>query len=318
MASIDSAQISTKLQSAEGAALLARRWIDDVMGQRLDALLVPAHAAAALMEILQGLAASDSAQAFAVERAEAICARFEKEARALGEVLPEPLGATALAFARRPHPVHRQLALRVLDREPVRELIRALLLDALVDFGKRLASPVSGSRMGKGLGALGSLAGAVGAGVLGAVGGELEKGVERKAAEFADAGLSRILQRIVEKASDPRQAKEQAELRAALVAGVLEVPVQELIAEVRRSDPRAVTAEARRALAHYVARPEARSELEAELAWAVAPFAQEALGAFLERLGIREAITRSLQPLLIARIQAFDWAELFEALRSIP
>jgi hypothetical protein len=318
MASLDAAAISTKLKSAPGAELLAQRWINDVMAQRLDALFVPAHAASALMEVLKGLAASDSAEALMVERAEAICARFEKEGRALSEVLPAPLADTVLTFAARPHPVQRQLVLRVLDREPVRELIRALLLDALIDFGKRLASPVSGSRMGKGLGALGSLAGAVGAGVLGAVGGEFEKGVERKAAEFADAGLSRILQRIVEKASDPRQAREQAELRAALVEGVLEVPVQELIAEVRRSDPRAVAAEARRALQHYTARPEVASELEAELTLALAPFAQETLGAFLERLGIRDPISKSLQPLLVARIQAFDWDGMLGSLAALP
>lgn len=318
MASLDAARIPEKLRSPEGAALLAQRWLDDVLARPVGALFLPAEAARALLEVLTGLAASDGAERFAVERAEALCARYAQEPRPLGEVLPEPWGETALLFARRPHPVHRQLALRVLDREPVRELIRALLLDALVDFGKRLAAPVSASRVGKGLGALGSLAGAVGAGVLGAVGGELEKGVERKAAEFADAGLSRILQRIVEKASDPRQAREQAELRAALVEGVLEVPVRELVDEVRRSDPKALAAEARRALRAYVGRSDAGAELEHALQQVLAPVEQEALGEFLERLGLRAPVVHALRPLLVARIQAFDWTGLLDALAALP
>lgn len=307
--------VAARLRTPEGAALLADRWIAQLFDSRVDFLIVPADAARTLHEALSGFAASEHAEALLVERAEAVCKRFEHEGASLGELLPAPLAEAALRLARRPHQPHREVVLAIVDREPVRQLVRALLLDALVEFGRKLASPISGSRVGKGLGALGSLAGAVGAGVLGAVGGELEKQVERKASEFADSALSKVLQNLVEMVTDPRKAREQGEFRAAIVEGALDVPARLLVAEWRRADPRALAGEVRRLVREFTQREDARALLQAELEHALRPLGTRTVREELEALGLRELAERAVRELLVKQIVAFDWAAAFEALR---
>lgn len=308
--------LAAKLARPEGATALADRWLADLFDSRVDLLIPPAAAARAIHEALSALAASDGAEALLVQRAEAVLDRYQGLADSLGERMPEPLAQAAVRFAKRPHQPHRELVLKVLDREPVRQLIRVLLMDALVEFGRKLAAPISGSRVGKGLGALGSLAGAVGAGVLGAVGGELEKQVERKASEFADSALSRVLQNLVEMISDPRRASEQGELRAALVEGALEIPVKQLVAEARRANPRALAAELRGLVQQLAQRPDAERELKEALERALEPVQGRTVREELQALGLLELAERTGRELLVPRIQAFDWAGAFEAIRE--
>jgi len=309
--------LAAKLKSAEGAALLAKRWTEDLFARPVGELVDAKAAARTVHESLTAVAESESAQKHLLARVEEVAARYEKEKRPLRDLMAPAFPAAALRLARRPHQPHRQLVLRVLDREPVRQLIRMLLLEALVDFGRRISAPISSSRVGKGLGALGSLAGAVGAGVLGAVGGELEKQVEKRAAEFADGALSKVLSRIVDLVTDPRHGSEQAELRATIAEGLLEVPAQELVAELRKMNPETLVAELRRATREFAAWPQARAELERELEFALAPHAKVKLGDLLDELGIRTPVERALNEVLAERARAFDWSALFHELESI-
>ncbi|MBS2029240.1 MAG: hypothetical protein JST54_15160 [Deltaproteobacteria bacterium] len=309
--------LAAKLHTAEGAALLAQRWTEDLLSRPVGELVDAKEAARAIHESLAAVAESESAQKHLLTRVELLAARFEKEKRPLKELVAPAFPAAALRLARRPHQPHRQLVLRMLDREPVRQLIRMLLLEALVDFGRRISAPISSSRVGKGLGALGSLAGAVGAGVLGAVGGELEKQVEKRAAEFADSALSKVLGRMVDLVTDPKHAAEQAELRATIAEGLLEVPAQELVVELRKANPETLLAELRRATREFAEWPQARAELERELSLALAPNDKVKLGALLDELGIRAPIERALNDVLAQRVRAFEWAALFAELEAL-
>jgi len=306
--------LAARLSSPAGAQKFAERWLASILECPVGELVQPEAVARTLHELLAGLANGAGTEAHLLARAEALCARFEAEALPLGRALPAPVPEAALRLARRQHQPHRQVVLRVIDREPVRQLIRVLLVEALVEFGKKLAAPISGSRVGKGLGALGSIAGAVGSSVFGAVGVDVEKQLERRAAEFADGALSKVLNRVVDLASDPRRGAEQAELRAAIAEGALEVPVRDWVAELRKADPKSLVAEVRGSLRAFVERPEALAELEREARFWLEPVAVQPLAAVLDELGVRAAVERAALEQLAARAQQLDWAALFAAL----
>ena len=60
-------------------------------------------------------------------------------------------GAPLREMLERPFSPDRKLVLTVIDREPTRELVRQLLLDAVLEFGRRASAPVAGMARGPGL-----------------------------------------------------------------------------------------------------------------------------------------------------------------------
>jgi hypothetical protein len=306
------ARLLARLRDGSAADRLVDRWVVDLLARPLAELIPPTQVAALAARLLAGAAASDAFGRRVEKQVEEGLASAELDPSRLRESLP-PEAVTALRqLAALPYSPDRAVVLAVLDREPVRRLIRALLVDVLVEFGRRmaaLASPVTGSRVGRGLGAL---AAAVGSGVVGAVTGELERQVEKRAAEFADLGISRVLQRLADLASDPSHANDQAELRSALLEGFLELRRSDLAREDRRQEPNAVVRLVREAVGGYWARPESRATLKAGLGRLLGDDSHRTLGAALDEIGLRAEVEAALKEYLLPRARAFDWAGWIE------
>ncbi len=307
------ARLLARLRDGSAATGLVDRWVVDLLARPVADLIPPTQVASLAARLLASAAASDAFSRRVEKQVEEGLASAERDPSRLQESLPPEALRALRELTARPYSPDRTLVLAVLNREPVRRLIRALLVDVLVEFGRKIAalvSPVTGSRVGRGLGAL---AAAVGSGVVGAVSSELERQVEKRAAEFADLGISRVLQHLADLASDPSLAKDQAEFRSALLEGVLELRRSDLAREARSQDPNAVVRLVGEAVRDHWARPESRASLESGLRRLIpGDDSHRTLGAVLDEIGLRPEVEAALREYLLPRARAFDWAGWIE------
>ena len=308
---------------------LAQLLIDDLLGRALGEVVDPERTSAMLASALRDWLGSPRGQ----ERllawwAEAVD-RVEAEVRTLREIVPDEVRAAAEELAAQPYQPGPDALLGLLDRQPVRELLREILQNTLVDFGKRVAAPVRAAPISRGLGAFGNLGerakrragvlGAIAEEVAGAVGSELERQVERKATEFADTALSGVLQRIVELLSDPDRADDQAALRQALLEGAWDWTGPVAAAELRRGDPEAVAGVLREALAAFTGRDDFQAIVRGWLDQLLSEQGHLTLHDFLEDVDVLESFTQHTTELLRQRAQDFvvtapfaAWLEVLE------
>ena len=138
------------------------------------------------------------------------------------------LEQAALQVVGHPHAIDRSTFLTVFDRPPVREMVRTILTASLIEFGKRASAPVAG--MAKTLGGFAKLgldaakasSGSIG-GILGAVSGEVERQLEKRAREFADLALSKVIGEIADVFSNPARTGEAAAFRTEALRGAFSV-----------------------------------------------------------------------------------------------
>lgn len=301
-------------------ARLADLAADALLDTRLDELVDPPVAAAGLVELLQTHLADADAHRAIEARVADFLDELEEEGGTLGERLaPELRGALEdgadLPWAPAPHHI-----VAFLDREPVRRLVRRLMQESLVAFASRL--PVADSRITRGLGDFGRFAreaalsrvgafGAITAEVVGAVSGEVERQLERRAGEFADAALSGVIRRIADLLGDPALAGEQAELRRALLQGLFELEAADVAEEGRRADPARIGQVLRARLQAFVDREDAVATLEAGLRKLLGPDAARPTGDLLALWGVEELGRDLLAEFLEARLRPFVASDPF-------
>ena len=303
--------------SAEGAAArLAALLVEDALGRTLGELIDVKFAAGALREGLRAFASSDAAAARVAE----LIAEGEKtlaaEKRTIATLLPASLRTGAHDFAALPLPPPAEVIEKLLDREPLKKLLRAQVVDTLIAFGKRAASPVADNAIARGLGGLSKLAlgqankpSAFGA-IANAVSGEVERQVEKRATDFADTAVAGILDGISAQLSDPARAKEQAAMRLALLDGFLELTGAE-VAQLGRGPVAERVAVARKTLTAWTAEATFETEVEALVKTVLAKEAARPLGDVLADLGLKDFAAAKAKELVQRRIAAFVGGDAF-------
>ncbi len=219
------------------ATLLLDTWLD----QQVGALIPKELFKKTLRMIAEGWLQSPEALKGLTRIIELTVNDLQADRRALRELTNPELKATLREMLSRPYSPDKRLVLTVIDRPPVRELVRALLLQTVLDFGRKASAPVAG--MAKSLGGFARMAassaksatGGLGA-LVGAVSGEVERQVEKRASEFVDSALAGVFGEIADAVSDPRRAAEAAELRLAFFEGVLELTLPALARELVNLD----------------------------------------------------------------------------------
>jgi hypothetical protein len=278
------------------AAKLASLLVDGVLGKPLGEVIDSAFLAHAVRDVFVALTASDAATQRIVDRVGRAASRLSADRRAFGAVVPGSIAEGARDLARLPATPSREALTKLLDREPVRRLLRLQMIDALAAFGRRAASPVAESSLARGIGGISKLALApLGsrpsplARVASAVSGEVERQVERRATEFADTAVAGILAGIIEQVSDPARQDEQAAFRASLVDGLLELTGVD-VAEVVRGQTRERVEVLRAAFASWSTDPDFVADLQSIVDRLMAEDAARPLGDLLEELGIRAVV----------------------------
>jgi hypothetical protein len=297
------AEILARLRDASDggpSARLASLLVDDVLRMPVAELLDPAAVASALRDVLQLLTASDEAALRVVGRLEAVRVRVAARPRGVGEDIPPALREGMRTFVQLPLVPRREVVLKLLDRQALKQAVRAQLAQTLADFGRRAASPVSDSALARGLGGLGKLAGQIArpsplGAIASAVSSEVERQVEKRAAEFSDSAVAGVIAGIADQASDPARAAQQAALRLELLEGALSLTGVEL-GELARGSVEAQVATVRSALAKWVASASFATDIARPLALLVAAEAERPLGALLDDLAIQSAVRAHAVP----------------------
>lgn len=243
---------------------------------------------------------------------------LQKDGRKLRDTIAPDLERTLKAMLERPYSPDRRLVLTIIDRPPMRELIRGLLVQTVLDFGKKAAAPVAG--VAKSLGGLARFAvdtaksrsGTFGS-VVGAVSGEVERQLEKRAVEFVDASLSNVFGELADSISDPKRAHEAAELRVAFFEGVLELTLPQLARELMNLDVPGGAEVLRDGLSKWVASPASDAAFKEIAARLTKREGARTLRAVLEESGQLQTFRSIGRESLAARIQQVVSAPEFGA-----
>lgn len=190
----------------------------------------------------------------------------------LHRVLSGELQQALRTLVSRPFSPDRALVLSLIDQDPTRALVRRLLLDVILDFGRKLSAPVSG--VAKGLGSLAKLAtdtvkarsGGLGS-LVGAVSGEVERQLEKRATEFVDAAMGGIFGQIADALCDPGRAHEAAQMRLAMFDAAMKLTLKQLSREFMNADLPGTAELLRDSLRTWLAGAEADRQLTSLAAW---------------------------------------------------
>lgn len=262
---VEPQKLIEKLQG-EGATSLAALSIDSILGTEIGALIPVSWVTSATRQVLTAWLASEGAVAVTGRVVEELANRLQAERRPLKDLTPKDVKVSVREMLERPFSPDRRLVLTIIDRPPTRELVRQLLLDAILEFGRRASAPMAG--MARGLGSLAKFAGETvkarsgGLGSLvGAVSGEVERQLEKRAVEFVDAALAGVFGQIADSISDPKRAAEAAELRLAIFDGVLELTGPQLSRELINLDVPGGSKVLREGMSRWLASAESEAQL---------------------------------------------------------
>lgn len=292
---------------------LAALVVEHELAQPFETLLPPALVARAVKSSLEGWLTSETADRELAAAVEELQRHLSEDKRSVREALPPELTQGLARLSGHHYSPDRTLVLAVLDRPPVRALVRGLLLNVLLDFSRKLSAPVTDNRIARGFSGLARFAaeqargsGGTLGGIAGALSEELERQVEKRARDFADAALSGLFQQFADALTDPSRADEQAEMRAALLDGVLDLRLERLGRELTHVDVPRGAGVVRETLSQWLATPEGPAQLEAWLTRVMKAQGQrpvrEVLGTFgmlgtFEQVG-RESVRGRLAPIV--------------------
>ncbi|MGZ3458726.1 MAG: hypothetical protein ACXU86_09490 [Archangium sp.] len=278
---------------------LAALVVEHELSQPLETLFPPALVARALKAALEGWLASDTADRELASAIEHLHHQLTQDPRTVREALPPELAKGLSELAARRYSPDRALVLAVVDRPPVRSLARGLLLNVLIEFSRKVSAPVTENRLAKGFSGLARFAAAQAKSSGGALGGiasalsdEIERQVEKRARDFADSALSGLFQQLADALSDPTRASEQAEMRVAILDGVLGLPLARLGRELSRTDVPGGAAVVRKALSQWLGSKDATAELEGWLTRAMQRDGQRPVREVLGALGLLDSFQK--------------------------
>ncbi len=276
---------------------LAELLVDQHLERPLEDLIWPEETGSLLCELLLAWQRSDLAQENIQHNWQRLVAWLEGQHEPMGQVLPKVLLDGASELAAQPVRLNRELLLTMLDRPAVRKLIRELLVDTLISFGKKLRNPVAESRLGKGISGIGRMAKGRASGVrslagdlMGVVSDEVERQLEGRATEFADGALSQILHKLADYLCEPARAADQAALRRAFLDGLWDLTGAQLAHELSRADVEITTMFLRSVLISWLDRPQAKEDLASWLRTLSASGDFDSSAELLEALGMLQGV----------------------------
>lgn len=314
---VDAQTLISKLQS-QAADSLAALCVESLLATPVGTLVPPPLLISTTRKALAAWLESDSAVQSLTQVVESIANRLQTDRRPVKDVVPRDVRLALREVMGRPFSPDRKLVLTLIDREPTRHLVRQLLLDAVLEFGRRASAPVAG--VARGLGSLASMvgdrmkarSGSLGT-LVGAVGDEVERQLEKRAVEFVDSALAGVFAQIADALSDPRRAAEAAELRTAVFDGALELTGPQLARELGNLDVAGGAEILRGGLKRWLASPDSEAQLKGFLSIVLDRDEQRPLADVLEEAGLLHVARELGKEQLASRVRVIAATPEFSA-----
>ena len=296
---------------------LAALIVAGVLDRNVRELVDPARVAKAIGDGIRAITASDAAQAVIVREIDRVSAGLAAHKAPIGPSVPNALKTGLRELAQLRVEPSKEVLLKLLDREPLRVLLRAQVIDTLVAFGRKAASPVSDSALARGLGGIGksmfgnlaSKPSALGS-IANAVSGEVERQVEKRATDFSETAVAGILEGISTQLSDPSRAAEQAAMRLALVDAFLELSGTDLAA-LTKSNVAERVAVVRATLTAWAAEATFASDIETIAQALIAKDADRTLRELLADVALADVVETHARAIVKDRIDAIVATDAF-------
>jgi hypothetical protein len=296
---------------------LAALIVADVLGRSIRELVDAKAAAASLAEGIRALTASDAAEANVIAALEHGARELAAHNDPIETVIPDALQSGLRALVQLPAAPKREAIMKLLDREPIKKLLRAQVIDTLIAFGKKAASPVADSSIARGIGGLSKLAfgqlasrpSPLGS-IASAVSNEVERQMEKRATDFADTAVGGILEGLADQVSDPARAAEQAAVRLAVLEGILALTGADIAALGGGSIPGRVQA-ARKSMKAWAASATFAADIEAGLALLLARDGDRSVREILTDLAIVDVVEARARTVVRERITAIAEGDAF-------
>lgn len=287
---------------------LARLTVDAWLAAPVSGWMTEATLGKLLRSGLEGWLETPSALGALTGWVESVVNRLQTDERTLNEAFPPSWTRAAREVVERPISPDRALVLKILQQPALRELIRALLLQVVLDFGRKWSAPVAG--MAKGLGSLAKMAlettksraGGLGS-LVGAVSGEVERQLEARSIEFVDVALTKVIDQLADVLSNPRRAQEAAELRGALLDGVLQLKGPQLARELMNADVAGGAELLRGGLRDWLKEPRAEDDLLAAARFLLGANGERPVKALFDELGLTETARTHAVPFLVTQMR---------------
>jgi hypothetical protein len=227
-------------------------------------------------------------------------ARLLERARAsetrLGAWLPDDVRASLAELLGRPAPIPRRVIDEAVASEQVREAVRAMLQETLTNFLDRAFAVAPGGAGLRGMLGWGArAAGAAGRGLLGGLGGELQRQLEERVRDFIDGAVAMVQTRIADRLASDDTAALLGRRRRQAFEALLGLTEGEAAARIERLPLPLLDALAPRTLTHNLRRREVREAVRAELHATFAELSHRTLGAILDELGLRDRAAAALR-----------------------
>jgi hypothetical protein len=286
-----------------GVPRLAELIVAEALATPVEVLAAPAREF--VLDAARTLARDDAAAQALVARTRAFVAALPTNR--LADILPPPVVAGLKQAAELHWSVPRDLTLRLLDRPPVRQLLRAQVLRTLVDFTRRATAPFTENVVARGLSKL-AFGGPKNPTAFGSLRNVVSGEAERRAEGFADTAVDEVIAGIARELADPSRAREQAAIRVAVIDALLD-ETGGVLAGLSLPQVGPLVDVARRALAAWEASlPE---DLVASFAVLLEKELARPLGDVLADFGLRDVVERQAIALVVARLGMFVEREPF-------
>lgn len=298
-----------RLQDPEGAALtaLARLVVLETTATPLAQIASPRWIAGQVATALEAFTRTEAAREWIHERIQAERARWSNETRTLRHWVPREAEDPLRALLERDWTPSRDLTVRLIDQPAMHDLVRVVLQDTLVRFGRRLRSVDQGL-----LGGLGGrtakrsrgLFANVAENLVGAVAEEVEVQLEKRVTEFVGTATHEAVLVIAAHLSNPKHASAYADFRLGALDTLLSTPIAELADEADKARPEDMVDVVLGAMKAAVRR-EDFVEITAERIEALLAEAGDGtLGAWLEQVELRDVWVETTTELVAQRLQA--------------
>jgi hypothetical protein len=290
---VDAAALLARLrENPRHVAALADLLAEEVLATPAREFVDPVRIGPAVVAGLRAVVDAPEHTAWLEARFRSALSRLRPRNAAIGERLPEELLPVLGSIARRRYTPSRKLVRAVIDHDAMRELSRTILHTTLLDFAKKVGSILPDTSKIPGAGMTSKLFG-VARGVVSAVG--LDAQLEDRVRQFVDGAVGKVIDMIVERASDPRFADQAAAWRVDVLGSLLDLPESVPHAELAKLDPARAAADLHAGLAAIARWDRLPHEVEAALAAASEALGDATVGDMLEGSGLVAAWRERLE-----------------------